>query len=382
MALSWQAMLKLGMRATVSPLPSTMSGVLLTGHGGFDRLVYRSDLAVPVPGAGEVLVRVGAAGVNNTDINMRTGWYSKSLAAATDAGEEDALLSAPAADAGWTGAPLDFPRIQGADACGEIVAVGAGVATARAGERVIVEPVFQQLPGMPELIANPVYFGSDCPGAFADYVSVPSVNAHCIKSHLTDVELASFPCSYSTAENMLTRAGVRAGETVLITGASGGVGTAAVQLARRRGARVIAIGASGKVPEIEHLGAARVLPRDADIVHALGPRSVDVALDVVGGVHFPLLLQVLRRGGRYAVAGAIGGPMVELDLRTLYLNDLRLLGCTIPEPGSFAALVGYIERGEIRPVVARTYPLAAIADAQRDFLSKHHVGKIVLVPGT
>ena len=382
MALSWQAMLKLGMRATVSPLPSTMSGVLLTGHGGFDRLVYRSDLAVPVPGAGEVLVRVGAAGVNNTDINMRTGWYSKSLAAATDAGEEDALPSAPAADAGWTGAPLDFPRIQGADACGEIVAVGAGVETARAGERVIVEPVFQQLPGMPELIANPVYFGSDCPGAFADYVSVPSVNAHCIKSHLTDVELASFPCSYSTAENMLTRAGVRAGETVLITGASGGVGSAAVQLARRRGARVIAIAASGKVPEIEHLGAARVLHRDADIVRALGPRSVDVALDVVGGAHFPALLQVLRRGGRYAVAGAIGGPMVELDLRTLYLNDLRLLGCTIPEPGTFTALVGYIERGEIRPVVARTYPLAAIADAQRDFLSKRHVGKIVLVPGT
>jgi NADPH:quinone reductase-like Zn-dependent oxidoreductase len=355
-----------------------MSGVLLTGHGGFDRLVYRCDLAVPVPGAGEVLVRVRAAGVNNTDINMRTGWYSKSLAAATDEGEEDALPSVPAADAGWTGAPLDFPRIQGADACGEIVAVGAGVETARAGERVIVEPVFQQLPGMPELIDNPVYFGSDCPGAFADYVSVPSVNAHCIKSHLTDVELASFPCSYSTAENMLTRAG----ETVLITGASGGVGSAAVQLARRRGARVIAIAASGKVPEIEHLGAARVLHRDADIVRALGPRSVDVALDVVGGAHFAALLQVLRRGGRYAVAGAIGGPMVELDLRTLYLNDLRLLGCTIPEPGTFTALVGYIERGEIRPVVARTYPLSAIADAQRDFLSKRHVGKIVLVPGT
>jgi NADPH:quinone reductase-like Zn-dependent oxidoreductase len=364
------------MRTAVSPLPSLMFGVLLTGHGGFDRLVYRTDLPVPIPGAADVLVRVRAAGVNNTDINMRTGWYSKSLSAPDQEGD---LLIAGVMDAGWTGAPLDFPRIQGADACGEIVAVGAAVDTARLGERVIVEPVFQQSPGAPGLSANPVYFGSDCPGAFAEYVSVPSINAHCIKSELIDAELASFPCSYSTAENMLTRAGVRAGESVLITGASGGVGSAAVQLASRRGAHITAIAAAGKAAEIEYLGAARVLQRDADIVPALGSRSVDVVLDVVGGGQFPALLQVLRRGGRYAVAGAIAGPMVELDLRTLYLNDLRLFGCTIPEPGTFAALIGYIERGEVRPVVARTYPLTAIAEAQRDFLTKQHVGKIVLV---
>jgi NADPH:quinone reductase-like Zn-dependent oxidoreductase len=358
-----------------------MSGVLLTGHGGFDRLVYRTDLVVPAPGPGDVLVRVRAAGVNNTDINLRTGWYSKSHSPSTGAGREGEVLS-PLADAGWTGAPLDFPRIQGADACGEIVAVGANIDAARLGERVIVEPVFQQPPGACGLSADPVYFGSDCPGAFAEYVSVPSVNAHCIKSGLTDAELASFPCSYSAAENMLTRAGVRAGETVLITGASGGVGSAAVQLATRRGAHVIAIAVAGKAAEIARLGATRVVHRDADLVQALGPRSVAVVLDVVGGRHFPALLQVLRRGGRYAVAGAIAGPVVELDLRTLYLNDLRLLGCTIPEPGTFTALIGYIERGEIRPIVARTYPLAAIADAQRDFLTKQHVGKIVLLPGT
>jgi len=359
-----------------------MSGVLLTGHGGFDRLVYRTDLRVPMPGAGEVLVRVRAAGVNNTDINMRTGWYSKSLPAVSTANAEGDLLAAPVADAGWTGDSLDFPRIQGADACGEIVAVGAGVDPMRRGERVIVEPVLQRPPDGPGSGPRPVYLGSDCPGAFAEYVSVPSVNAHGIKSDLSDVELASFPCSYSTAENMLTRAGVSAGEIVLITGASGGVGSAAVQLAKRRGACVTAIAASGKAAEIAHLGAARVLHRDADIVQALGTGSVDVALDVVGGRHFPALLQVLRRGGRYAVAGAIAGPMVNLDLRTLYLNDLRLIGCTVPAAGIFAALVGYIVRGEIRPVIARTYPLTAIADAQRDFLTKQHVGKIVLVPGT
>jgi NADPH:quinone reductase-like Zn-dependent oxidoreductase len=364
----------------VTTLPSTMSGVLLVGHGGFDRLVYRTDLPVPIPGAGEVLVRVRAAGVNNTDINMRTGWYSKSVTeGATAVGGEAGLVGVSVEDAGWTGAPLSFPRIQGADACGEIVAVGPTVDPARSGERVIVEPVFRQVPGAVGPAAEPVYFGSDCPGAFADYVSVPSINAHRITATLSDAELASFPCSYSAAENMLTRADLRAGETVLVTGASGGVGSAVVQLARRRGGRIIALAAPEKAAEVGRLGATCVLPRDADLVGALDRQSVDVVVDVVGGSQFPALLQVLRRGGRYAVAGAIAGPIVELDLRTLYLKDLRLLGCTIPEPGVFKDLVGYIERGEIRPLVVRTYPLAAIADAQCDFITKRHTGKIVLL---
>jgi NADPH:quinone reductase-like Zn-dependent oxidoreductase len=181
------------------------------------------------------------------------------------------------------------------------------------------------------------------------------------------------------AENMLARAGLHAGETVLVTGASGGVGSAAVQLARRRGGQVIALAAAAKAAEVRRLGAQRVLPRDADLATALARGSVDVVIDVVGGGQFPALLAALRRGGRYAVAGAIAGPIVELDLRTLYLKDLRLLGCTLPGPGLFRNLVGYIERGDIRPVVARTYPLASIADAQREFLIKRHTGKIVLL---
>ena len=361
-------------------LPSTMTGVLLMGHGGFDRLVFRTDLPVPVPGVGEVLVRVRAAGVNDTDINMRTGWYSKSVTVgATPVGGEAGILAASVEDAGGTGAPLSFPRIQGADACGEIIAVGPTVDPARIGERVIVEPVFRQATGAVGATAEPVYFGSDCPGAFADYVSVPSINAHRITSSLSDADLASFPCSYSAAENMLARADLRAGETVLVTGASGGVGSAAVQLARRRGGRVIALAAPEKAAEVGGLGADRVLPRNVDLVGALDPQSVDVVVDVVGGGRFPALLQVLRRGGRYAVAGAIAGAIVALNLRTLYLKDMQLLGCTLPQPGVFTDLVGYIERGEVRPVVARTYPLAAIADAQRDFLTKRHTGKIVLL---
>jgi NADPH:quinone reductase-like Zn-dependent oxidoreductase len=193
------------------------------------------------------------------------------------------------------------------------------------------------------------------------------------------VELASFPCAYLAAENMLTRAAVRAGEKVLVTGASGGVGSAAVQLARRRGATVIALAERSKAAAIEELGASPVLPREADLLAALGPGSIDVIVDVVGGERFTQLLEVLVRTGRYAVAGAIAGALVGLDLRTLYLKDLSLLGCTIPPPDVFANLVGYIERGEIRPLIATTYPLQEIAAAQGAFMSKSHVGKIVLI---
>ena len=349
-------------------VPPHMRAVLLLGHGGFDQLEYRADVPVPVPAPGEVLLRVGAAGVNNTDINLRTGWYSK--AAATTGAQAD--------DAGWTGSALSFPRIQGADACGEIVAVGEGVDARRIGERVLVDPMLRAQGQL--ALEQTRYFGSDCNGAFAEFVAVPAVNARRVDSALSDVELASFPCSYSAAENMLTRAGVIAGETVLVTGASGGVGSAAVQLARRRGARVLAVASPAKAAAVGALGADRVLDRDASLVDALGRESVDAAIDVVGGPRFPELLEVLRRGGRYAVAGAISGPRVELDLRTLYLKDLRLLGCTVLEPEVFGNLIGYIERGEIRALVSATYPLAEIAAAQRDFLAKSHVGKIVLVP--
>jgi NADPH:quinone reductase-like Zn-dependent oxidoreductase len=151
-----------------------------------------------------------------------------------------------------------------------------------------------------------------------------------------------------------------------------------VQLARRRGARVIAVASASKAEEIVALGAERVLPRDA--ASGVAAESLDLIVDVVGGAVFPRWLEALRRGGRYAVAGAIGGPLVELDLRTLYLKDLRLIGCTILEPDVFPHLVGYIARGEIRPLVAKVYPLSEIVAAQQEFLLKRHIGKIVLTP--
>jgi NADPH:quinone reductase-like Zn-dependent oxidoreductase len=356
-------------------LPTKMRGVLLTGCGGFEKLEYRDDLPLPEFGSLDVLIRVGAASVNNTDINTRTGWYSNSVSAATEDGAADGFCEAKGEDASWTGTSVDFPRIQGADVCGQIVATGANVDPARIGERVLVEPMFR---GQGEFDAT--YFGSEVDGGFADYVSVPSIYAHRVISTWSDIELATFPCAYSTAENMLTRAKVVQNERVLITGASGGVGSAAVQLAKRRGARVTAIVGGDKAKAISQLGAEQVVSRNTDLVSAFGREHFDVTIDVVGGNTFPALLDCLRRGGRYAGAGAIAGPIVSLDLRKLYLKELQLIGCTILNADVFQNLVGYIERGEIKPLVAGTYPLSEIVAAQRTFVKKDHVGKIVLVP--
>ncbi len=351
-----------------------MRAVLLTGHGGFDRLEVRDDVAVPQAEAGQVLVRVAAAGVNNTDINTRIGWYAPDVATAVQSGGDEAVPTMRA-DVGWAGNVPTFPRIQGADACGRIVDVGPGGDATRVGERVVVEPVFRNTD---DAGAPPLYFGSEVNGAFAQYAVVPDRHAVRVDCTWTDVELASIPCSYSAAENMLSRAGVGPGQSVVVTGASGGVGSAAIQLAKRRGAHVTAVAAAAKYDEVRVLGADAVLPRDVDLAAALGPKTVDVVIDVVGGPSWSQVLAVLRPGGRYAVCGAIGGPWVELDLRTLYLNDLTLFGCTAFDPAVFADLVGYIERGEIRPVVAATFPLHDIVAAQRLFLTKQHVGKIVL----
>lgn len=353
-------------------LPRTMRAVLLTGHGGLDMLEHRDDVPVPTPAADEVLISVAACGVNNTDVNTRTGWYSMTITSATG----DAV--ATSAGGGWGGA-MTFPRIQGADPVGRIVQVGTGVPDARIGERVLVDGWLRSPDGALE---HARYLGSEVDGGFAEYVAVPSRNAHAVHSALSDVELASVPCSYATAEHMLDRAGVDAGQWVLVTGASGGVGGALVQLATRRGARVVAVTSAPKMRAVGERGADVVLDRDDDdlaaqVLDATG--GVDVFADVVGGRWFAPLLDAVRRGGHYTTAGAVAGPQVTLDLRTLYLRDLTFHGATVLPPEVFAALVDYVERGEIAPVVARTFPLEALAAAQAAFMTRQHSGAIVIV---
>lgn len=357
-------------------LPTHMRAVLLTGHGGYDRLEHRDDVPVPTAADGEVLVEVAAAGVNNTDVNTRIGWYSKEVRAATDTGADEGFAAASGGDSAWTGLEVSFPRIQGADCCGRIVAVGSGVDESRIGERVLVRPLMRSPDAPPPAC---VTLGSERDGAFAEYLTAPADEVYAVRCAWSDAELASIPCAYSTAENMLQRARVADGDRVLVTGASGGVGSATVQLARRRGAEVIAIASEEKRGDVLALGADVVLPRGVALGEGLGAEAVDVVVDVVGGPDWAALMEVLRRGGRLVTAGAIAGPIVELDLRTLYLKDLTLIGTTYQEETVFSNLVEYVERDEIRPLVAKTYPLRDLVQAQRDFVAKRFAGKLVLL---
>lgn len=354
-----------------------MKAIVTTGNGGYDQLVCK-DVPVPDIGPDEVLVRVLAAGVNNTEINTRLGWYSSSVAGSTNdtsAAGEGADL--PRGDGGWNNT-TPFPLIQGTDCCGRVVSVGNEAQGHLMGQRVLIRPCVRER-GFESL--DNIWMGSDFDGAFADYVKVRAGEVFPVNCDWTDAELGTIPCAYGTAENMLHRANVNADDTVLVLGASGGVGSATVQLARRRGARVIAIAGEEKQDRVAALGADLVLGRSVDLLDALGEQSVDVVVDNVAGPDFADRLKLLARGGRLVSSGAIAGPMVGLDMRDLYLKDITLIGTTAWDEPVFGNLVGYIERGEIVPTLAKTFPLTAIAEAQQAFLAKTHVGKFVLMPG-
>lgn len=348
-------------------IPAHMSGVYLTHHGGPEALQWREDIPVPTPGPGQVLVRVAAAGVNNTDINTRVGWYSSDVTGATDDVDQDV-------DAGGWGGALQFPRIQGGDLCGIVEAVGPGSGF-QPGQRVTC-PINlpRPRPGHPQGF---IALGSEIDGAFAQYCLVEADDLYDVSaSPLSDTEIAAIPCAFGTAENLLTRAGVTAGHKVLITGASGGVGLAAVQLARLRGASVWGVTGAAKDEVVKSQGAVETFDRDA----ALPADMFDVVIDVVGGPTWAGLVLALKPGGHYAVSGAIAGPMVQADLRDIYLRDITIHGCTHQSPEVFGRLVELMNAGRIKPLISRTYPLRDIVRAQEDFQSKALPGKLVLIP--
>ncbi|WP_245959088.1 zinc-binding dehydrogenase [Marinomonas pollencensis] len=356
-------------------LPTMMKAVVTKAQGGFEQLVYQ-DVPVPKIMPGQVLVRVLAAGVNNTEINTRMGWYSSSVVQATNQMADNCAPQVSLTDGGW-GAPTPFPLIQGTDCCGEVVAVAEQANESLLGERVLVRPC-TRVNGFDDLEA--VWMASDFDGAFAEFVVVNATEVLPVDSHWSDAELASIPCAYGTAENMLQRAQVKASDVVLVTGASGGVGSATVQLAKRRGAFVIAVSSVSKHELLLSLGVDKVLAREDDLLAALGENSVDVVVDNVAGASFGKAFALLKRGGRLVTSGAIAGPIVELDLRQLYLKDVTLIGTTTWDESVFPNLMGYIERDEIKPLVAQCFSLADIVQAQKVFLKKQHVGKIVLIP--
>ncbi|WP_030911843.1 zinc-binding dehydrogenase [Streptomyces sp. NRRL F-5126] len=347
-------------------VPETMRAVRITRHGG-PEVLEAAEVSVPAPRAGEVLVRVGAVALNNTDLWTREGAYGRP--------------GAPKTLSGWRG-PIDFPRIQGADVAGRVAAVGAGVAESLAGRRVVVDPAIYDGDG-PD--ANPVgLMGSERDGGYAEYVTAPVERVHDMTgSPLADDQLAALPTAYGTALGMIARGRLREGETALVSGASGGVGLALVQIARARGARVVAVSSGVKIGAVHDAGAHAVVDRARDVaeqVRAAAPDGIDVALDVVAGELVGEGLPLLREGGRWVVAGALGGYDLRFDVRRLYLHNAQVIGSAMHTPTHFGLLMDLARRGAVRPVIAGTFPLERAADAQQELARRGHVGKIVLRP--
>ncbi|MCG8571095.1 MAG: alcohol dehydrogenase family protein [Spirochaetes bacterium] len=353
-----------------------MKAVLTMGNGGYDKLVYR-EVALPVIQPGDVLIKVLAAGVNNTEINTRLGWYSDSVKNGTeDFSEKQVEKEEKKSDGGWN-TKTPFPFIQGTDCCGEVVAVADKGHEKSLGKRVLIRPCMRS--NNFTSMEN-IWMGSDFDGAFAQYVKAPASEVFPIQCNWRDAELGTIPCAYGTSENMIHRSQVKSCDHILVTGASGGVGSAAVQLAKRRGARVTAVGGKTKINQIKALGADQTIARGDDVVALLGEGSIDVVIDNVAGTEFGNMLKLLKRGGSYVSSGAIAGPIVELDMRTLYLKDITLIGCTAWDEPVFPNLISYIERGEIKPLLSKSFKLAQIKAAQKELQERKHFGKFVLIP--
>ncbi|MFH9569309.1 zinc-binding dehydrogenase [Streptomyces sp. NPDC017454] len=347
-------------------VPETMRAVRIAEHGG-PEVLELTEVPVPVPRTGEVLVQVSAVALNNTDLWTREGAYGRP-------GDPRAL-------SGWRG-PVDFPRTQGADVAGRVVAVGADVDESVVGRRVVVDPGIYDTEG-PD--ANPVgLMGSERDGGYAEYVTASASRVHDVtESPLTDDQLATLPTAYGTALGMIERGRLREGETALVSGASGGVGIALVQIARARGARVLAISSGSKIGPVREAGAHEVVDRAGDVagqLRAAAPEGIDVALDVVAGDLVGEGLPLLREGGRWVVAGALGGYDVAFDVRRLYLHNAQVIGSSMHTPTHFDLLMDLARRAEIQPVVAAVFPLDRAAQAQEELARRGHVGKIVMHP--
>jgi len=343
-----------------------MTAAVLVRHGDQDAIEVREDWPMSAAGEGELVVRVTAAAVNNTDIWTRQGAYGLP-------GEPDAL-------AGWRG-PISFPRVQGGDIVGVVHAAGPGVASGIVGRRVLIDPAIYRDESDD---APPIgLLGSEADGGFAHYVAVPATHAHDVTdSPLSDEQLACLPVAYGTAMGMLERAGIEAGETVLVTGASGGVGLALVQLADARGAQVVAITSAAKADAVRGAGANVVVFRDhGDLAEQITqeiPDGLDAVADIAGGPFIDQLMPLVRDDGRWVIAGAVAGAVVSFDLRRLYLHDMALIGSSMHTRKHFAKLVQVARAGTITPRIAGRHRLTNIHQAQRQFSEGDHVGKIVI----
>ena len=366
-----------------STIPATMSAMLLTGHGDIDKLVYRDDVPTPCPGPGEVLVRVTATAKNNTDRKAREGLYP--------------VKKGEVASFAMGGEPtLTFPRIQGADIAGRVVAVGEGVDPARLGERGLLD--FNLYPNARrDINLTPDYYGHGADGGFAEYVAVPADQFHPVPNpELADAELAAMGmCSYQTAYHMMTSARVAAGERVLVTGASGGVGTALIQLCRVKGAIPYAVSQPDKAESLLALGAEAVIDRGdlatfvARVRKATGEAPIDAVMDLVGGEMTDLFIDTMifdmkarTTYPRLSIAGASGGNISEILWTRIYLYQVQLFGVSHGTREEAEQLVEWIRDGRLKPVLHAAFRLSDLHAAERYFVNRgsNFLGKIVIVP--
>jgi NADPH:quinone reductase-like Zn-dependent oxidoreductase len=365
-------------------IPSQMAGVILTGHGGLECLCYRQDLPVPDPQDGEVLVKVSATAKNNTDRKVREGLYPT---------ENNESITSFQLGRSQT---LTFPRIQGADVVGRIVKVGGGVPASRIGERGLLDfNIYSN--SRPNINLVPDYFGHGRDGGFAEFVAVPNDQFHVINNpELSDAETASLGmCSYQTALRMLNAASVGAGENVLVTGASGGVGTALIQLCRLLGSIPHAISSPGKQEKLKELGAESVIERTPGpqlmqrVRNAIGDTIIDASMDLVGGPFtIPLIdlmtMDMSARSSypRLSIAGASAGNVTEMLWTKIYLHQVQIFGVSHGTRNEADQIINWIRQGALKPVLYKTFRLSDIHLAEKMFVERgsNFVGKIVIVP--
>ncbi|MBT2774626.1 zinc-binding dehydrogenase [Halomonas sp. ISL-60] len=372
------------MAETSHTVPTTMAAMLLTGHGGIEKLEYHQDVATPQPKAGEVLVQVTATAKNNTDRKAREGLYPTK-----DKGDVTSFAMG--------GTPtLTFPRIQGADVAGRIVAVGEGVDVERIGQRGLLDfNIYAN--ERRDINLTPDYYGHGADGGFAEYIAVPADQFyHVPNTELHDAELAAMGmCSYQTAYHMMTAAKVSTGERVLVSGASGGVGTALIQLCRIVGAIPYAVSQLDKIEALKALGAEAVIDRGdlptfvERVLETTGGKPIDVVMDLVGGEMTNLFIDTMivdmqgrKSYPRLSIAGASGGNLSEMMWTRVYLYQVQIFGVSHGTREEAEQLVAWIRSGELKPVLHAAFKLSDLHDAERYFVNRgsNYLGKIVLVP--
>jgi NADPH:quinone reductase-like Zn-dependent oxidoreductase len=341
-----------------------LKAVYIDQHGGPEVLQY-GDLPEPSPGPKQVLIRVEWSALNASDIWTRNG---------------------------WPGLRLDYPHILGADAAGETASLGSGVEGLQVGDRVVVNPSISCgeceacLAGNDNRCKHWHLLGETMTGTYAEYVVVPAVNALKIPDGYSTRSAAAAALVFLTGwHSLITRGEVRPGETVLIIGASGGVGTACIQIAKLAGATVFVVGSSAdKLDLAASLGADVLIDRSqvedwsGAVFKANGRKGVDVVVDNVGAGSMPLSMRAARKGGRILTVGNSGGPVFEIDNRYVFGKHLSILGSTMGTHRDFATVMDLVFGGRLQPVIDQEYPLQRAGQAQQRLEAGRQMGKILL----